>query len=303
MGKTLVIYDNDLAGDFDGTVGLAVLFGLEKEGLIELYGIGLSDTSYWGPIAVDNAVRHVLKREVPIGVMSDKDPDLSSRTHAKASFDAFGSRISWHLCQDVVRLFRYLLAMAPDRSVVLISAGPMTNIANLLKSKGDEITELTGIELIERKVVKYIAMAGDVHVTEYSEYNVRSDVEAARYVFENFPKTVPLIVVDYRVPLQTLTGDIFDKAPDEYPIKAQWKWFGDPRFNRPSWDPYATLLVHPKWDKWFKLIGPGKIYVDEEGHTEFKLNDSNHYYIEHKEGITNEHMRRVIHEIITKSFN
>ena len=303
MSKPLVIYDNDLAGDFDGTVGLAVLFGLEKEGLIELYGVGLSDVSYWGPIAVDNAIRAILKREIPIGVMFDKEPDLSPKTHAKASFDKFGAKISWYLCQDVVRLFRYLLATAPDKSVILISAGPMTNIANLLKSEGDEIIELSGRELIEKKVIKYIAMAGDVHVTEFKEYNVRCDVDAARYVFDNFPRDVPLIVVDFRVPLNTLTGDIFGKAPDYYPIKAQWEWFGDPEFKRPSWDPYATLLTHPRWDKWFKLVGPGKIHIDNDGRTKFVKGGANQYYVEHKEGITNVYMRNVIHSIIERGFS
>ncbi len=301
--KPLVIYDNDLAGDFDGTVGLAVLFSLEKEGFIKLYGIGLSDTSYWGPIAVDNAVRAVLGREIPIGVMSNREPDRSPNTHAKASFDKFGARITWEQCPDVVKLYRRLLISAPDKSVILIAAGPLTNIANLLKSTGDEISELTGKELVEKKVIKFIVMAGDVHVTEYVEYNVEQDIEAAIYVFNNFPRSVPVIVVDFRVPLKTLTGDVFREAPDDYPIKAQWEWFKDPHFNRPSWDPYATLLAHPEWNKWFKLVGPGRIYVDKEGHTKFVPEENNnHYYIEHKEGITNTQMRETIHSIIRKTF-
>ncbi len=298
MTKPLIIYDNDLAGDFDGTVGLAVLLSLDKLNYIQLYGIGLSDNSYWGPIAVDNAIRYVLKRVIPIGVRSKENPDRSPN-HAKASYDRFGANITWYDCKDVIKLYRELLTKAPDNSVIIISAGPLINIADLLKSTPDEISELSGVELVKKKVSKYIAMAGDFHVTEHREYNVVSDIKSAKYVFANFPKSVPTIVVDFRVPYKTLTGDVFIEAPKDYPIRAQWEYLGDSKFNRPSWDPYATLLVHPKWNEWFILIGPGKVIVDEEGHTFFdKSDDQNQYYIEHRQDITESTLRKIIHEII-----
>ncbi|MCD6510056.1 MAG: nucleoside hydrolase [Thermoprotei archaeon] len=295
----LVIYDNDLAGDFDGTVGLAVLLSLDRLGYIRLYGIGLADISYWGPTAVDNAVRYALKRDVPIGVRKDVTPDKRPN-HAKASYDRFGARITWQDCEDVVKLYRRLLADAPDKSIVLISAGPLTNIANLLRSRGDDVDQLSGIDLIERKVTKYIAMAGDLHVAEFKEYNVVTDIESARYVFDNFPRSVPLIVVDFRVPYETLTGDVFAEAPEGHPIRAQWEYFKDPNFSRPSWDPYATLLAHPEWRRWFRLIGPGRVTVDEEGHTVFneRSREWKHYYIEHLQDVTKDIMRETIHEII-----
>ena len=61
----------------------------------------------------------------------------------------------------------------------------MTNLDNLLKSKSDNISHLTGKELVIRKVKRLVAMAG--RFPEGKEFNIYMDSVASKFVFENWP--------------------------------------------------------------------------------------------------------------------
>lgn len=53
---------------------------------------------------------------------------------------------------DAVAVYRAALAGAADRSVAISSIGLLTNLAALLASPADEVSALTGAELVARKV-------------------------------------------------------------------------------------------------------------------------------------------------------
>ena len=63
--------------------------------------------------------------------------------------------------QEAVEVLREALASSEDKSVVISSVGFLTNIANLLSSPGDIISESTGYELVRDKVGDHNLMQSD----------------------------------------------------------------------------------------------------------------------------------------------
>ena len=53
---------------------------------------------------------------------------------------------------DALTVLRETLSEAEDNSVVIVSLGFLHNIAQLLKSPADDVSSLTGMELVRRKV-------------------------------------------------------------------------------------------------------------------------------------------------------
>ena len=69
-------------------------------------------------------------------------------------------------------LYRQLLALQPDTSVTIISVGFSTNLAALLDSPADSYSDLTGRELVARKVKLLSVMAGCFDRPDFYDYNV-----------------------------------------------------------------------------------------------------------------------------------
>lgn len=61
---------------------------------------------------------------------------------------------------DALTVLRETLSEEEDNSVVIVSLGFLHNIAQLLKSPADDISSLSGFELVRRKVDKDIHIIG-----------------------------------------------------------------------------------------------------------------------------------------------
>lgn len=67
--------------------------------------------------------------------------------------DNFPSRVrSADEAEDSLDVYRSVLSEAADHSVVLVSLGHVTNLVELLRSRPDEWSRLSGLELVKRKV-------------------------------------------------------------------------------------------------------------------------------------------------------
>lgn len=104
--------------------------------------------------------------------------------------------------EDAVAVYRRALAGEPDTSVVVVTVGFFTNLRDLLLSGPDSLSELTGRELVERKVKRLVSMAG--HFPEGLEFNVMMDAPAAAYVMEHWPS--PVILSGFEIGEKIITG-------------------------------------------------------------------------------------------------
>ena len=72
--------------------------------------------------------------------------------------------------------------------MTIVTVGFLTNLTNLLDSKPDKISNLSGGELISKKVKILVSMAG--RFPSGKEFNVYIDSAASKKVFENWPGKV-----------------------------------------------------------------------------------------------------------------
>ena len=116
--------------------------------------------------------------------------------------------------EDALTVLRSSLAAAEDSSVAVVSLGFMTNIASLLSSPPDQISPLTGRQLVEQKVSSVFIMGGVYPATDiFSEFNFNcgefllgdlAECEgSAKVAVENMPANVKMVFSGFEAELDT----------------------------------------------------------------------------------------------------
>lgn len=91
-------------------------------------------------------------------------------------------------------MFRTVLRdyIAVGRKVTILETGFATCMADLLKTTGDGISSLTGLQLVEQGVEELVWVAGNLPGPALEEWNVVNDIADAQYLTNNWPSSVPL---------------------------------------------------------------------------------------------------------------
>ena len=88
-----------------------------------------------------------------------------------------------------VDLYRSVLHRAKDSSVNIVSVGFLTNLADLLRSEADDITEMSGLQLVRLKVRELVIMGG-MYPSGW-EFNFGGEnPTSTAYVLEYWPSNV-----------------------------------------------------------------------------------------------------------------
>ncbi|MBP5621689.1 MAG: nucleoside hydrolase, partial [Thermoguttaceae bacterium] len=192
--------------------------------------------------------------------------------------------------EEPIALLRRLLANAPDRSVVVIQVGFSTNLAALLDTPGDDVSPLSGKELVAQKVRLLSVMGGSFapdpsqkYYVELAEWNIKNDVPSARKLVEEWPTEIVFsgaevgdavrmsptnLKYDYRSPKAKFLRDSF----------AHWASVAAPdeglNHRRPTWDVTSVLFVlRPEEGRgYYRLSEPLDVSFDDDGVTRFKPN-------------------------------
>lgn len=119
----------------------------------------------------------------------------------------------------------------------------MTNLESLMKSEGDEISELCGMELIRRKVREWVCMGGNFpDDPAIDNVNFTRDAAPALYCIRNFEK--PITFVGRDIGHNIYVGDDFHKLPKDNPLRRAYELhrgrYGD-NWDHHTADP-STLL-------------------------------------------------------------
>ena len=275
-----VIFETDLGNDIDDALAMDMLYKYQNAGKIRLLAVNLNKEGLAPAEYVDILNTWYGYPDIPVGIIRDGvDCESDALNYAQAVVnltDADGrplfarSHPGYADYPEAVTLYRKLLAAEPDTSVVIASVGFSTNLARLLASPADEISPLTGKELVARKVKLLSMMAGCFIDPNNHEYNVVKDVPAAKAVFEEWPTPVVTSPVEVgggiRYPGSSIEND-FAWAP-QHPVVEGYKAYLPMPYDRPTWDPTAVLYAVEGGD-WFTVSPPGRIEVTEEGSTLF----------------------------------
>lgn len=286
--KPKIIFDTDIGCDCDDAAALALALELQNAGECELLAVTHCTEHEAAAGCIEAILKYYGHPEIPIGSFHENAglPEMEWR-------DVYASAVALRYdtgyrrgirYPDTVGLLRKTLEAAEDDSITLTATGSLSSLSRLLKSGPDEFSAASGTELIQKKVIRTVCMAGrfaqqwnapiilgDGFIVE-KEWNVTCDVEAARKVCAEWPNE--LIFCSYEIGLPIITcGDMQLHGPENNPVRTCYEvWSeegGAGAVGRESWDGAAMLYaVRPDSGYW-KLHPYGRIQVDEEGRTEW----------------------------------
>jgi purine nucleosidase len=290
-----IIFDTDMGNDVDDVLALGMIHALESRGELKLLAVTITKDHALAAPFTDAVNTFYGRGEIPIGVcrsgvtsdkgkynglVEQKDGDQLRYPH---------DLLSGQDAPDAVPLLRKTLAQAEDGSVVFVQVGFSTNLANLLDSKPDENSPLTGMELVKKKSRLLSMMAGSFELwgpmgklLRFKEYNVVKDIPAAQKVADHWP--TPIIWSGFEIglsvqyPHQSIELDY--GYVDHHPLAEAYYLYEPPPHNRPTWD--LTNVLHtarPQHD-YFQLSKAGVVSVADNGITSFKPSENGqHQYL------------------------
>lgn len=281
-----VILDTDIGVDCDDAIALALLINLSKLGKCKIEAITTSTTRI-GAISTIKSIFNYYDYNTIIGKMTYPVlpcDDLSLNKYALNIMNDFKFNDE---CEDSVKVFRKILANTKEK-ITVITIGPLTNIAKVLKSQEDEISSKTGLELFNEKVEEVYTMGGCFNPSNNepaAEWNIIQDAKSAKYVMDSI--TMPATLIPAEVGRIVYTGQSLHKKEDN-PVYRSLKYFHifdnnfreDIVLSRESWDPITCLIAVLGSNHLFDFSPYGKISVDDEGVTTLKEDEGmKHRYV------------------------
>ena len=253
-----VIFDTDIAPDYDDVGAMALLHAFEDMGEAKILAtISCNAFTTTAPtLSVLNTYFNrpgiligITKKDVPNKDCSQKwaEAIVAKYPHALQSNDE---------AEDAVKLYRKILSSQPDKSVTVVSVGFFTNLAGLLNSTADAYSKLDGMSLVKKKVERLVSMAGRIDKdgkTGY-EFNVMIDAAASQKVFKDWPTPVTISGFEIGEKIHTGIPLIHNDAIQNSPVKDAFQIAlakDSNTIGRNSWDETAVLVAVRGIEPWF----------------------------------------------------
>jgi hypothetical protein len=138
-----------------------------------------------------------------------------------------------------VDIYRKALASAADGSVVICSVGTMENIQDLIQSQPDSVSELSGLDLVRKKVRELVIMANTQPADHYLLSKWPTKITWTTYVGSGIG-----------------AGQALVNTPENNPVRVAYQYFGTPQDN-------ALLHGRQCWDltaAWLAVRGPQGVF-------------------------------------------
>lgn len=244
-----VIFDTDIAPDYDDVGAMALLHALADAGEVKILAtISCNAFETTAPsISVLNT--YFGRPEIPIGITKREKPNMNCQQKwAEFIIDKYPHKLkSNEEATEAVKLYRKILAKQPDQSVTIITVGFFTNLADLLDSQPDEFSKLSGKDLIQKKVKWLVSMAAGLNKDQrFHEFNVHIDAKASQKVFTQW--NTPMLLSGFEIgeKVRTGIGLINNEAIRNSPVKDAYQVALTKDKNtigRNSWDQTAVLVA------------------------------------------------------------
>lgn len=277
-----VIFDTDMGPDYDDVGAIALLHAFAAGGKAKILAT-IASTKYDGVAAVLNVFNTYFKKPaIPIGVPRGDALTLKDWQHWTDTVIVKYPHVikSNDEVPDAVELYRKILAGQPDNSVTIITVGFLTNIANLLQSKPDEHSPLSGKELVRKKVKNLVSMAGKF--PEGKEFNIDRDAAASKYAYENWEK--PVLFSGFEIGQKIKTGlpiasnTVIKNSPVKDVFTICLSMAKEDSAGRMSWDETAVLVAIAGY-KPFYTVKPGMIEIADDGSNTWNAKGNKHHHL------------------------
>lgn len=261
-----IILDTDIETDCDDVGAVLTLHALAHQGKLGIAGVIASTRDIDSALYLKALLQELGSPEIPVG-------SNMFLPHGQNYLDHVGrcqkilytkARDFKHLrpeIEDGLRLYRRLLAAAPDGSVRICAIGLLTLLAALLDSGGDDISPLTGRELLAQKVEAIYSMALAAYPTGCDRFNYAMDKAAAAKVLNNAPCKIVISALGSDV----LTGaELMQSTPQTSVAALAYRVFGsyNLEFRRPSWDQMTVLAASSAYSQVLAEVCGGNIVFD-----------------------------------------
>ncbi len=281
MRKQIFI-DTDMGSDCDDVAAVAILAHFHKLGKINL--LGVSHTSA-NPRTVEylDMVCRFYGYETENLAAASKEWGIGE--FRDGFFDDVLDGFAYHTPEcglNAVQLMRKQLSNAKDATVLCI--GPLNNMSRFLDSSPDEISPLSGKEILAQNVKEVVVMGGIFDNKRYDfygetfeiEYNIKLDACASKNFIENCPAKITFVEFELGYNVKTFADTVASTV--ETPIKRAYKLFKVA--SRESWDVVAALYCLFGENGYYQTSAEGECVVDDNGKTNFyKKQGSKHQYL------------------------
>ncbi len=282
--RTPLIFDTDIGNDCDDVLALGMIHALQNRQECELLAVTITKDHDLAAPFVDAVNTFYGRGDIPIGVCR------SGVTPEPGKFNAIANDqskyphdlLSGKDAPDAVDLLRKTLASASDSSVVIVQVGFSTNLSNLLATKADSRSNLSGVDLVRKKVKLLSIMAGAFQkvpgekgaMVDHREYNVVKDIPAAKRIATEWPTEIVWsgfeIGLALPYPHQSILRD-FRYVP-HHPLAEAYTLYQPPPHDRPTWDLTSVLYAVRPDHTYFKVSPVGDVKVEDDGFTTFSEN-------------------------------
>ena len=290
-----IIFDTDIGNDIDDVMAFFMIHNLQSRGECRLLAVTITkDHELAAPYA--DAINTFCGRgDIPIGVCRSGVTTHEGKFIGLSKKKENGKPLYPHDLKsgkdapDAVTVLRKALAAEKDGSVVVAQVGFSTNLANLLDSKPDEISPLSGMELVKKKVKLLSLMAGAFtkikgkkgHLYDHKEYNIVKDIPSAQKLATSWPTEMIWsgyeIGISVRYPHESIEKDY--RYVKHHLLPESYILYNPPPHDRPTWDLTSVLYGIRPERNYFSFSDRGTVTVEKNGLTTFKANpDGKHRY-------------------------
>ena len=278
-----IILDSDIGQDCDDAAVMALMHQFADKGEVEILATMFPMQDPMGAPAMDVINTYYGRPDIPIGTYKGNFKYLGEL------WDHYNTKLAKNFphdlkngqdAPDAISLYRQILAQQEDTSVVIVAVGPERLLADLLKSKPDGTSKLSGRDLIKQKV-KMLSVMG-AGFPKDQEWNIKIAPDAAKLVAESWP--TPIVYSGNEIGQAIRTGKrLLTEAPKNSPVRASFEnhpFVDSVTKDRQSWDQTALLFAVRGTQNNWKLESNGYNFIDEAGKNEWRQNtDKNHSYL------------------------
>lgn len=256
--------DTDIGSDCDDAGAITVLHNLSKIGAAQIIGMTHCGSDIGGAITIQAINEWFERGDIPVGIYTKKTflDEKRCKIFTESIKENYLKKKTMPVFKDSVSVMRK--AIAENDNVTLVAIGMLNNIADLLKSESDDISDKNGVELVRESVKCLYVMGGNFEDLSYAEYNIKTDVEAAQYVSKNFP--MPIIYCGFEVGQNVITSIDMTTPHEDCPIRIAYTPFNG---KKESWDPITLYCAVYQENKFFIKQNDLRVEFDSDGCTQY----------------------------------
>lgn len=256
--KRSIILDTDIGPDCDDAGALAVLWRLQARYGFDVPAVINCTSNPYGCGTIRAINRYYGHGGVAVGMYEKEGFLADSSRYSPGVCEAFGEEPGG---EDSLKVYRRVLTAAEDDSVILVTIGPLTTAARLLREER---------ELFAAKIHAVVSMAA--RYPSGREYNVYCQAEDGSYFFNNLPEGCPCVFSDFDIGWKIFTG-FTPEDEEEYgntPVFLAYKLHTDGRLVNSSYDLTAVhFAVTGETDGMYGLTEALRCEIDTEGNNVF----------------------------------